>query len=198
MDGPSSSPGPRYDYSSGIPKPIESDPEPVPDAPSAAGQSSPNPAVIRMAIAGAFLMFCGAMNLLTGLVAAFAAVVFASAEPEAMLRIMERREPEQAEALRVKLQKEHATIDDLHRTYLNMATFFAAGGICVGLVGIVGGRALQTGGNYGLAMAGAVVNALPCISPCGCAMIGPFFGVWCVLVLLQEETWQAFGRSRSS
>lgn len=197
MDGPSSSPGPRYDYSSGIPKPIEPDPDPVPVDPAAPGPTGTDPAVIRMAIAGAFLMFCGAMNLLTGLVAAFAAVVFASAEPEAMLRMMERREPEQAEALRVKLKKEHATIDDLHRAYLNMAIFFAAGGLSVGVVGIVGGRALQTGSHYGLAMAGAVVNALPCISPCGCAMIGPFFGVWCVLVLLQEETWQAFGRSRS-
>ena len=196
MDGPSSSPGPRYDYSSGIPKPIEADPEPVSSEETPHGRDGADPAVIRMAIAGAFLMFCGAMNLLTGLVAAFAAVVFASAEPEALLRIMERREPEQTEALRVKLKKENATIDDLHRAYLNMATFFAAGGLSAGLVGILGGRALQTGSSYGLAMAGAVVNALPCISPCGCAMIGPFFGVWCVLVLLQEETWQAFGRSR--
>lgn len=197
MDGPSSSNGPRYDYSSGIPKPIEANPEPVsPEQPPRAPGGA-DPAVIRMAIAGAFLMFCGAMNLLAGLVAAFAAVVFASAEPEALLTIMERREPEQAEALRVKLKKENATIDDLHRAYLNMATFFAVGGLSAGMVGILGGRALQTGGSYGLAMAGAVVNALPCISPCGCAMIGPFFGVWCVLVLLQEETWQAFGRSRS-
>jgi len=197
MDGPSSSPGPRYDYSSGIPKPIEADAEPVSAEEAPRGSGAADPAVIRMAIAGAFLMFCGAMNLLTGLVAAFVAVVFASAEPEALLRIMERREPEQAEALRVKLKKENATIDDLHRAYLNMATFFAVGGLSAGMVGILGGRALQTGGSYGLAMAGAVVNALPCISPCGCAMIGPFFGIWCVLVLLQEETWQAFGRSRS-
>lgn len=197
MDDPASTPGPRYDYSSGIPKPIEAEPEPVSVEEIPRGPGDAGPAAIRMAIAGAFLMFCGAMNLLTGLVAAFVAAVLASSDPEAMLTIMERREPEQTEALRVKLKKENATIDDLHRAYLNMATFFAVGGLTAGMVGILGGRALQTGGSYGLAMAGAVVNALPCISPCGCALIGPFFGVWCVLVLLQEETWQAFGRSRS-
>jgi hypothetical protein len=43
---------------------------------------------------------------------------------------------------------------------------------------------------------GTSPEALPCISPCGCALLGPFFGMWCVLVLMQEETWQAFGRSR--
>ncbi|MBU6294046.1 MAG: hypothetical protein KJS91_05115 [Planctomycetes bacterium] len=194
MEGPPSAPGPRYDYSSGIPKLVEPEAEP---APAPAVPAAPPSALVRMAIAGAFLIFCGVMNLLAGLAAAFAAVVFASSDPESLLRLMERREPEQAEALRARLKKENASIDDVHRAYLNMSLFFAAGGVSAGLMGLFGGRALQTGGNYGLAMAGAVVNALPCLSPCGCAMIGPFFGVWCVLVLLQEETWQAFGRSRS-
>lgn len=197
MHGPPSSPGPRFDYSSGIPKPIEPDPETPPAETALPEQKTADPTAIRMAIAGAFLMFCGAMNLLAGLAAAFAAVVFASSEPEAILRVLEKREPEQVEALRAKLNKENATLGDLHRSYLNMGIYFAAGGLATGLAGLVGGRALQTGSHYGLAMAGAVVNALPCVSPCGCALIGPFFGVWCVLVLLQEETWQAFARSRS-
>ena len=197
MDGPTPTPGPRFDYSSGIPKRIEPEwdtpREPVSPPPQSTTSTK---ATIRMAIAGAFLLFCGVMNLVVGSVAALAAVVLSASEPEAVLRVMEKREPEQVEAMRARLKKDNATFDDIHRAYQGMATFFALGGLATGILGVVGGRALQTGQGYGLAMAGAVVNALPCISPCGCALLGPIFGMWCVLVLMQEETWQAFGRSR--
>ena len=45
---------------------------------------------LALFFAGAFLMFCGAMNLLTGLVAAFAAVVFASATPRPVVDIINK------------------------------------------------------------------------------------------------------------
>lgn len=196
MDGPSPSPGPRFDYSSGIPKRIEPEWDMPRDPSPQEPRNTPASATIRMAIAGAFLVFCGIMNLLAGTVAACAAVVLSTAEPEAVLRMMEKREPEQVEAMRARLKKDNATFDDIHRAYQGMATFFALGGLATGILGIAGGRALQTGNGYGLAMAGAVINALPCISPCGCALLGPIFGMWCVLVLMQEETWQAFGRSQ--
>ncbi|NBU77174.1 MAG: hypothetical protein EBS30_18485, partial [Planctomycetes bacterium] len=140
MDGPTPTPGPRFDYSSGIPKRIEPEWDTPREPLSPPPQSTPSTkATIRMAIAGAFLLFCGVMNLVAGSVAALAAVVLSASEPEAVLRVMEKREPEQVEAMRARLKKDNATFDDIHRAYQGMATFFALGGLATGILGVVGG-----------------------------------------------------------
>jgi hypothetical protein len=44
--------------------------------------------------------------------------------------------------------------------------------------------------NYGLAMAGSIIAAIPCISPC--CLIGLPIGIWAIVVLMKPEVKSAF------
>lgn len=60
------------------------------------------------------------------------------------------------------------------------ALFFAIHGII-----ICGARTMIIQGNYRLAMTAAILAMIPCLSPC--IVLGFPFGLWALLVLLQED-----------
>jgi hypothetical protein len=45
---------------------------------------------------------------------------------------------------------------------------------------------------YGLAVTGAIIAAIPCISCLGCCGVGEGIGIWSLVVLLNEEVKAAF------
>jgi hypothetical protein len=57
---------------------------------------------------------------------------------------------------------------------------------------IYGGYNLRSLNSYGLAVAGAVIAAIPCTSPIACAGIGVLAGVWAFSVLMRREVRAAF------
>lgn len=65
--------------------------------------------------------------------------------------------------------------------------------LAMGALVLAGALQMRSLGNYGLAMAGAIVAIIPCTSPC-CCLIGMPIGIWCLTVLNRPEVKQAFGR----
>ena len=71
------------------------------------------------------------------------------------------------------------------------------GGIIGGIVGllldtvvILGARALQRLEGYGMAMSGAIVAIIPCLSPC--LILGMPFGIWALVLLSSQDVKSAF------
>ena len=58
---------------------------------------------------------------------------------------------------------------------------------------IVGAFCMQTHQGYGFAVASAVLSVIPCCSPC--FVLGFPFGIWALVVLLDEEVQRVFHQS---
>jgi hypothetical protein len=60
------------------------------------------------------------------------------------------------------------------------------------LVTLFGGIRMLSLRSRGLALFGAVLAALPCISPTGCCAFGQLAGIWAIIVLLNSDVKAAF------
>jgi hypothetical protein len=63
-------------------------------------------------------------------------------------------------------------------------------GIIVSGVVLVAALKMKKLENYGLAMAGSIIAAIPCISPC--CLIGLPIGIWAIVVLMKPEVKNSF------
>ncbi len=195
--GGNQSPG-EFDYSSGVPtrriQPL--DQEPANHDEYSDPRLSPEEAslAVRLAIPGAFLIFAGIFNLLISSLFLFAGIALANENPEDILARMRQDNPQQAQMLEGQLAQANMTWERAISIY--RTGFLVAGGlgIATGLLGIWGGRAMTRRQNHGMALAGALVTAIPCVTPMGCLMLGPIFGFWALIVLMREDSWLAFGR----
>ena len=188
-----------FDYSSGVPTRRFTTPDPLetpePDN-NPFGNLAPDAAntAVRLAIPGAFLVFSGIVNLLVSALFLYAGIVLANSQPDELLSRMRQESPQQAEMIEGQLAQANMPWDRAVSIY--QAGFLVAGilGIATGLLGIWGGFAMTCRQNHGLALAGALATAIPCITPMGCLMLGPIFGFWALIVLMREDSWRAFGR----
>jgi hypothetical protein len=81
------------------------------------------------------------------------------------------------------------------RAALPMAMGSAAITAVLAILPILGGVMMRRLRGYPLAMTGAVLVAVPCLSPLGCCLMGEVIGIWCLVVLLAEDVRAAFVRS---
>jgi hypothetical protein len=73
--------------------------------------------------------------------------------------------------------------------------FAFVGGTVTGLgclLTMIGGWRMWSLRNYGLAVTGAIVAAIPCVSCVGCCGIGEGIGIWALVVLLNPDVRAAF------
>jgi hypothetical protein len=76
---------------------------------------------------------------------------------------------------------------------------FSGGFIAAGVIGllcaaltIVGGIKMRSLQSRGLALTGAIVAMIPCISATGCCGVGEGIGIWALVVLMNAEVKAAF------
>jgi len=62
--------------------------------------------------------------------------------------------------------------------------------LAVGVVVLLGAVRMMALRSYGLALAGAILAMIPCISPC--CVLGLPFGIWALVVLMNTEVKAAF------
>jgi hypothetical protein len=75
--------------------------------------------------------------------------------------------------------------------------YTVGGGVALlaALLTILGGVFMLKRRAYGLAMTGAILSAIPCISPLGCCGMGEAVGLWALIVLLNNDVRMAFRAS---
>jgi hypothetical protein len=69
---------------------------------------------------------------------------------------------------------------------------WAAAALLAGVLQIYGGLNMRRLCYYGLALAGAVLAAIPVVSPLACFGIGEAVGIWALVILLQPDVRAAF------
>ena len=62
--------------------------------------------------------------------------------------------------------------------------------VLVGILGIAGGARMLALRSYGLGVTGAILTAIPCVSPC--CLLGQIAGIWALIVLLNSDVRSAF------
>ena len=64
--------------------------------------------------------------------------------------------------------------------------------LILSLITIFGGVRMMSLRSYGLAVAGAVIAVIPCVSPSGCCLLGEIAGIWALIVLMNADVRAAF------
>ncbi len=144
-----------------------------------------SPVLERTSLPGLFLIAAGVLNGLGGLILLQTAVQF-HRMPPALLRDYIPN------AQLAEVDRQGHSLEELRA---NFVTLFIAWGV-IALVAafptLYGGVNMRSLNYYGLAMAGAVVAALPGVSPLGCFGPGEIVGVWALTVLMDREVRAAF------
>jgi hypothetical protein len=164
--------------------------------------ASPGPgAADRVNLPGIFLLVVGILNALAGLWAVGTGVrgmLFADKAREEFRKGFEKG-LEQGQGKKQLTQQEKEQVEAIGK-FMEMA--IGAGGptnLIVGLINLVaaavtilGAVKMRTLRSRGLAMTGAVLAMLPCISPLGCCLVGEAVGIWALIVLCNAEVRAAF------
>jgi hypothetical protein len=64
--------------------------------------------------------------------------------------------------------------------------------LIISLLTLFGAIRMMSLRSYGLAMTGAILAAIPCISPSACCLLGAIAGIWAVIVLMNNDVKSAF------
>jgi uncharacterized membrane protein HdeD (DUF308 family) len=165
--------------------------------PDEAGEAS---AARRTNVPGIFLIICGVLNLLVGLFelgnVAFIAVQPAeeiAKQQDTITDAMTKIFPQAKEEIEKEKQKQAAAPEQLKTKAVVQSAIFTAILFVTGLVPLVGGIRMRALRSYGLAVTGAIVTAIPCLSPSSCPCgLGLIFGIWALVVLLNADVKAAF------
>ncbi len=156
---------------------------------------SPPPQAVRerVSVPGIFLAVAGLLNVIASL--------YVLASGSAYLRLTEQEQRAQVRESWQRLPPEWKKVyedqgigeeefGDLLKKFINGATWWAGLGAVVGLVGLLGGIRMVRLRGYGLAMTGAILTAIPFISPC--CLVGQIVGLWAMIVLMSTDVRAAF------
>lgn len=163
-------------------------------APTPPPAEDPSKRIQRMVyIPAVLLIISGIINLLCSLLPAISGV-------QTALTPLEKIKESQQQALQLLRDMGYGGADpyagkdpQTFKTNNTIQMFVTAAVLLLaGLLSIVGGLRMYKLRGYGLAMTGAIVTALPCISCTGCCGFGEVVGIWAVVVLLNPDVRNAF------
>jgi hypothetical protein len=148
----------------------------------------------RLRLPGIFLAVVGGINLLIGAYALFGAIQY--------LRMDEvqkkARFEEQWEQIPETTKKQYADAGISKEQLAEMlaviqgpgAEVFGAVALLAGFLTTFGGIRMSQARSYGLAVTGAILAAIPVVSPC--CLGGQIVGIWAMVVLFSRDVRQAF------
>jgi hypothetical protein len=150
-------------------------------------------AASRTSVPGILLLIVGVVNLLASFGLFVYMFFFLSVPVEELERQMENN-PQQRKQLE-DLKKEGYTIQQIKNMGATMLGVSGGLTLLAALLTLLGGICLYSHRGYALAVIGAILAAIPCLSPSGCCLLGNIVGVWAVVVLMNPDVKAAF-RSR--
>jgi hypothetical protein len=135
------------------------------------------------------LIFVGILNLVWSLGSFGLGLVFTNMTADQLERMIEERDPQRLE----EAKKGGVSVENLRQIYQRI--FFGWGGLSLisMLFSIVGGIQMLRLKTHGLALFGAVMAGVPCVSPCACpCILGMAVGLWAFMVLIAPDVRAAF------
>jgi hypothetical protein len=141
----------------------------------------------RTNIPGILLIVVGVLNVLLGLFLLFRAVQIAVA-PAQEFAIAQ----DQIRQLLPNLPQEQTTPEQAKTQAVVMAAVWGLAELGAAVLSLAGGFRMRALGSYGLAVAGAIVAMIPCVSCAGCCGLGEIAGIWALIVLANPDVRSAF------
>lgn len=142
-------------------------------------------ALTRTNVPGLFLIVTGILNMMAALMLLMTGVQQSRMAPDDFERAIS------SEQLK-ELQKQGWNVEQIKR--LASTIFLVWGSITLASAFVIcyGGANMRSLNSYTVAVLGAVLAAVPIISPLGCCGIGEVVGIWCLAILLNTEVSSAF------
>jgi hypothetical protein len=136
-----------------------------------------------------FLLIVSALNLLAGIYFLVDAIFLKKGGADVdtqMQKQWDDMDPEQRDVL----EKQGWTPHDL--VVIGANFFLGWGGLTAlaAVFGLFGAIRMMSLHSYGLAMLGAMLTAIPCVTPC--CLIGQVAGIWALIVLINPDVRKAF------
>lgn len=154
----------------------------------------------RVRLPAVFLLVAGGLNLLAALLFLTSFLhLYAMDDEELRDTVKEQVETIRSVApdLKQKLDQQQITEQDLveqMRLAIPLSIGSSAAMVLVAAVSIFGGWKMLRFRSRGWAIAGAILVSMPCLSPLGCCLMGEAVGLWCLVVLVNEDVAAAFGK----
>jgi hypothetical protein len=142
-------------------------------------------ALTRTNVPGLFLIVTGILNMVAALMLLLTGVQHSRMAPDEFERAMP------ADQLK-ELQKQGWTVEQLKRLVSTIVLVWGSITLASAFVICYGGANMRSLNSYTVAVLGAVLAAVPFISPLGCCGIGEVVGIWCLAILLNPEVSSAF------
>src|SRR5262245_46497341 len=159
------------------------EPDPIPP---------PTAAAIReqVSMPGIFLAVVGVINILAALYLLFSGFQASKIDPdEYEKQVIERWFTTQQ---RQELKQEGWTAEKILSVTSVLGYLWGGVALVGGLLSTLGGIRMVKLRSYGLAVTGAILAAIPFLSPLGCCLIGEVVGIWSLVVLFNADVRMAF------
>jgi hypothetical protein len=163
-------------------------PEPQQPSPDPLAPASSDAVRQRVQLPAIALIVIGVLNILLAVVCIGYGFVAAAVPPDQVEQAMEKSYGKQWEAAK----QQGWTIDGILNIYRYGCPGLGGVEVVGSLLAIFAGARMLALKSYGLALMGAVITAVPCISPSACCGVGMGVGLWALVVLLQPDVRSAF------
>jgi hypothetical protein len=145
----------------------------------------------RVLFPAVFLIIVGLLNFLPGGYLLVNAAVVRSMSTEKFQEMVLAQNPKQKEQFD-QIEKQGYTAGDIKRIGEYFCWGAGGGGFIASLFTIIGAIRMIQLRNYGLAVFGSLVAAVPCLSGLACCGVGEGIAIWSIIVLLQSDIRSAF------
>jgi hypothetical protein len=142
-------------------------------------------ALTRTNVPGLFLIVTGILNMVAALMLLMTGVQQSRMTPDEFERAVSTDQLKE-------LQKQGWTVEQVKRLASTIFLFLGSITLASAFVMCYGGANMRSLNSYTVAVLGAVLAAVPFISPLGCCGLGEVVGIWCLVILLNPEVSSAF------
>jgi hypothetical protein len=152
----------------------------------------------KVKVPAIFLLVVGVLNVLAGFGLGGLSLYLFRVPPAEFAQRIEDVEKSYPFLQRILQQAraEGLTTEDMRQQGVVQYGVWAGVALFAGLLAVLGGVFMLKLRGYGLAVVGAGLTAIPCISPMGCCGIGEAIGIWALVVLFNHDVRMGFGTGR--
>ena len=154
----------------------------------------------RVKVPAIFLLVVGVLNALASLGLGGVSLYLYRVPPAEFAQMIEDLEKGNPMLQRFfqQARAEGVTIEDMRQRGIVQYGVWAGVPLFAGLLAVLGGVFMLKLRGYGLAVVGAAVTAIPCVSPMGCCGMGVAIGIWALVVLFNHDVRMGFGTGTPS
>jgi hypothetical protein len=147
-------------------------------------------------VPGILLLVVGVLNLLAAIWIVYYGMQIKNYSLEEFNKQLEKQleqNPKQKKQFEDLQKQQGMTLEQLKDLTSNVMIGWGGVGLFTALLAIFGGWGLYSLRAYPVAFIGALVTAIPCISPAACCLLGEIAGLWALVALLNSDVSSMFG-----